>query len=416
MFEKFGIRVPEILLPDEKYDLKQWAVIACDQFTSQPEYWDRVRSRVFDRPSTLHITYPEAWLDQGDARIASINETMLDYEKNVLTRAVKGMVLVEREIATGSRIGLMAAVDLEKYDFSVGSQSLIRATEGTVLERIPPRVKIRENAALETPHILVLVDDPKRTLINPLYAARDTFEKLYDFDLMLGGGHIRGWLVNRFDTVLPALEGLLEASGGLLFAVGDGNHSLATARQCWLNLKPTLTAEQRETHPARFALVELTNVHDDALQFEPIHRVVFGVDPAELSYDLGVWLGNQGMKLTVCTADRAMFRWAQGYRTLPYTIDRLNEPLPLAVLQRFLDEWLAKHENASIDYIHGEEATRELSSRPNTTGILLPAMDKFILFEAVRKGGALPRKSFSMGEAEEKRYYLECRKITGAPV
>ncbi|MBQ2955611.1 MAG: DUF1015 domain-containing protein [Clostridia bacterium] len=416
MFEKFGIRVPEILLPDEKYDLKQWAVIACDQFTSQPEYWDRVRSRVFDRPSTLHITYPEAWLDQGDARIASINETMLDYEKNVLTRAVKGMVLVEREIATGSRIGLMAAVDLEKYDFSVGSQSLIRATEGTVLERIPPRVKIRENAALETPHILVLVDDPKRTLINPLYAARDTFEKLYDFDLMLGGGHIRGWLVNRFDTVLPALEGLLEASDGLLFAVGDGNHSLATARQCWLNLKPTLTAEQRETHPARFALVELTNVHDDALQFEPIHRVVFGVDPAELSYDLGVWLGNQGMKLTVCTADRAMFRWAQGYRTLPYTIDRLNEPLPLAVLQRFLDEWLAKHENASIDYIHGEEATRELSSRPNTTGILLPAMDKFILFEAVRKGGALPRKSFSMGEAEEKRYYLECRKITGAPV
>ena len=415
MFEKFGIRVPEILLPDEKYDLKQWAVIACDQFTSQPEYWDRVRSRVFDRPSTLHITYPEAWLDQGDARIASINETMLDYEKNVLTRAVKGMVLVEREIATGSRIGLMAAVDLEKYDFSVGSQSLIRATEGTVLERIPPRVKIRENAALETPHILVLVDDPKRTLINPLYAARDTFEKLYDFDLMLGGGHIRGWLVNRFDTVLPALEGLLEASDGLLFAVGDGNHSLATARQCWLNLKPTLTAEQRETHPARFALVELTNVHDDALQFEPIHRVVFGVDPAELSYDLGVWLGNQGMKLTVCTADRAMFRWAQGYRTLPYTIDRLNEPLPLAVLQRFLDEWLAKHENASIDYIHGEEATRELSSRPNTTGILLPAMDKFILFEAVRKGGALPRKSFSMGEAEEKRYYLECRKITGAP-
>ena len=411
MFEKFGIRVPEILLPDEKYDLQQWAVIACDQFTSQPEYWDRVRSRVFDKPSALHIIYPEAWLDQGDARIASINETMLDYEKNVLTRAVKGMVLVEREIATGNRIGLMAAVDLEKYDFSAGSESLIRATEGTVLERIPPRVKIRKNASLETPHILVLVDDPGRTLINPLYAARDTFEKLYDFDLMMGGGHVRGWLVDRFDTVLPALEGLMAASDGLLFAVGDGNHSLATARQCWLDIRDTLTDEQKENHPARFALVELTNVHDDALQFEPIHRVVFGVEPTELSYDLGVWLNRQGMKLTVCTADKAMFKWVHDFRTLPYTIGNINQPLPLAVLQRFLDEWLAKHENASIDYIHGENAVRQLTEGRKATGILLPAMDKFILFEAVRKGGALPRKSFSMGEAEEKRYYLECRRI-----
>ena len=411
MLEKYGLRVPEILLPDEKYDLSQWAVIACDQFTSQPDYWDKVRSRVIGKPSTLHITYPEAWLDQGDARIASINQTMLDYENTVLTRALRGMVLVEREIATGNRIGLMASVDLEQYDFAAGSQSLIRATEGTVLERIPPRVKIRQNASLETPHILVLVDDPGRTLINPLYAARDTFKKLYDFDLMLGGGHVRGWLIDRFDTVLPALEGLLNASGGLLFAVGDGNHSLATARQCWLDLKPTLTEEQQKNHPARFALVELTNVHDDALTFEPIHRVIFGAEPTTLSYDLGVWLSKQGMKLTVCTADRAMFRWVQGYRTLPYTIDRLNQPLPLAVLQKFLDEWLASHPAASIDYIHGEDAARELSDRRDCTGILLPAMDKFLLFEAVRKGGALPRKAFSMGEAVEKRYYLECRRI-----
>ena len=247
MFEKYGLRGPEILLPDENYDLSQWAVIACDQFTSQPEYWDRVRSRVFDKPSTLHITYPEAWLDQGDARIESINRKMIAYEQEVLTRCVKGMVLVEREIATGKRIGLLAT---EKYDFSVGSQSLIRATEGTVLERIPPRVKIRRNAALETPHILVLVNDPGRTLINPLYAGRDSLKKLYDFDLMLGGGHIRGWQVDRFDTVLPALEGLYQAADGLLFAVGDGNHSLATARQCWLDLKPTLTETQRENHPA----------------------------------------------------------------------------------------------------------------------------------------------------------------------
>lgn len=411
MFEKYGLRVPEILLPDENYDLSQWAVIACDQFTSQPEYWDRVRSRVFNKPSALHITYPEAWLDQGDARIESINRNMLVYEQEVLSRCVKGMVLVEREIATGKRIGLLAAVDLEKYDFSVGSQSLIRATEGTVLERIPPRVKIRRNAALETPHILVLVNDPGRTLINPLYAARDSLKKLYDFDLMLGGGHIRGWQVDRFDSLLPALEGLYQAADGLLFAVGDGNHSLATAKQCWLDLKPSLTEEQRENHPARFALVELTNLHDDALTFEPIHRVIFGADPVELAYDFGLWLAGQGMKLSICTADQAMFRWIQGYRTLPYTIDNINQPLPLAVLQAFLDEWLAQHPGTSIDYIHGEDAARQLSEARETTGILLPAMDKFILFEAVRKGGALPRKAFSMGEAVEKRYYLECRKI-----
>ena len=416
MFEKYGLRVPEILLPDEKYDYAKWAVIACDQFTSQPEYWDKVRSRVIGRPSTLHITYPEAWLDQGDRRIDAINETMLDYEKNVLTRAIRGMVLVEREIATGSRIGLMAAVDLEQYDFSKGSQSLIRATEGTVLERIPPRVKIRKNAALETPHILVLVNDPKRTLINPLYAARDSLEKLYDFDLMLGGGHIRGWLVDDFSTVLPALEELYREADGLLFAVGDGNHSLATAKQCWMNIRDTLTEEQRENHPARFALVELTNLHDDALVFEPIHRVVFGVEPSDLAYDFGVWLNNQGMKLTVCTADKAMFKWVHDFSTLPYTIADINQPLPLAVLQQFLDEWLKKHENASVDYIHGEDAVRQLTEGKKATGILLPAMDKYILFEAVRKGGALPRKAFSMGEAVEKRYYLECRKITGSPV
>ncbi len=413
MFEKYGIRVPEILLPDEKFDYSKWAVIACDQFTSQPDYWDKVRSRVIGIPSTLHITYPEAWLDQGDKRIEAINETMLDYEKTVLTRAVRGMVLVEREIATGSRIGLMAALDLEKYDYSKGSQSLIRATEGTVLERIPPRVKIRKNAALEAPHILVLVNDPGRTLINPLYAARDSLKKLYDFDLMLGGGHIRGWLVDDFPSVLPALEGLYQAADGLLFAVGDGNHSLATAKQCWMNIRDTLTEEQRENHPARFALVELTNLHDDAMQFEPIHRVVFGVEPTELSYDFGVWLNNHGMRLTVCTADKAMFKWAHDFRTLPYTISGINQPLPLAVLQQFLDEWLETHEGASIDYIHGEDTVRQLTEGRKATGILLPAMDKYILFEAVRRGGALPRKAFSMGEAVEKRYYLECRKIQG---
>lgn len=411
MLEKYGLRIPEILLPDEKIDYAKWAVIACDQFTSQPEYWDKVRSRVISDPSTLHIVYPEAWLDQGDRRIDSINATMREYEKSVLTRVVRGMVLVEREIATGKRIGLLAAIDLEKYDYAPDSASLVRATEGTVVERIPPRVKIRRGASLETPHVLVLVDDPGRTLINPLYAARERLEKLYDFDLMLGGGHIRGWRVDDLSTVLPALEALHQASDGLLFAVGDGNHSLATARRCWLDIREGLTEEERERHPARFALAELTNLHDDALVFEPIHRVVFGADPTDLAYDFEAWLHERGMRLTVCTADRAMFRWVHDFRTLPYTVEGMDEPLPLVVLQRFLDEWLERRAGASIDYVHGEQAVRRLTERPGVTGILLPAMDKHALFEAVRRGGALPRKTFSMGEAVEKRYYLECRKI-----
>ena len=410
MLKKYGLTVPEILLPEEKA-LPEWAVVACDQFTSQPEYWEEVKKIAEGKPSTLHITYPEAWLHQGDARIASINETMLDYEKNVLVRAMKGMILVERTIATGKRLGLVAAVDLEKYDFSVGSDSLIRATEGTILERIPPRVKIRQNASLELPHILLLADDPQRTLIEPLYAARETLAPVYDFELMMGGGHIRGWLVEDTDQLVPALDKLMAASNGLLFAVGDGNHSLATARQCWLNIRETLTEEEKENHPARYALVEIENVHDEALVFEPIHRVLFGADAEALAGDFSAWLRRQDMFLAECAPEKAMFRGVKGENTVYYAIENINHPLPLAVIQKFLDEWLKAHPASSIDYIHGEEATRSLSAPENTVGILLPAMDKHVLFEAVRVGGALPRKTFSMGEAVEKRYYLECRKI-----
>lgn len=410
MLKKYGLAVPEILLPEENA-LPAWAVVACDQFTSQPEYWEEVKKIAEDKPSTLHITYPEAWLNQGDARIDSINATMIDYEKNVLTRALKGMILVERTIATGKRLGLIAAVDLEKYDYSVGSDSLIRATEGTILERIPPRVKIRQNASLELPHILLLADDPERTLIEPLYAARETLAPAYDFELMMGGGHIRGWLVEDTCQLEPALEKLMAASNGLLFAVGDGNHSLATARQCWLNIKAGLSEAEQENHPARYALVEIENVHDEALVFEPIHRVLFGVNEDKLTADFRAWLRKQDMFLVECMPEKAMFRGVKGHYTLNFTIENINHPLPLAVLQKFLDEWLSAHPEASIDYIHGEEATRSLSAPDNVVGILLPAMDKHVLFEAVRVGGALPRKTFSMGEAVEKRYYLECRKI-----
>ena len=410
MLKKYGLAVPEILLP-EHVNLSNWSVVACDQFTSQAEYWDMVRARAFDVPSTLHITYPEAWLDQGDGRIESIHKTMKGYLRSVLTKRVRGMILVERTTPSGSRLGLMAAVDLEAYDFSADSRSLIHATEGTVIERIPPRVKIRRDASIEVPHILLLADDPDHTLIDPIYAERDKLELLYDFELMLGGGHVRGWLFEDVKRLVPALEGLYRAAEGLLFAVGDGNHSLASARQCWLDIRDSIPESEREGHPARFALVELTNLHDDALVFEPIHRVMFNTQISRLARDFGMWLHERGMSLAICTEERAMFRWTTGFVTRPYIIQNCTHPLPLALLQEFLDEWLNIHREASIDYVHGEDAARTLAQQQRTVGILVQVLDKHVLFESVRKNGALPRKAFSMGEATEKRYYLECRKI-----
>jgi len=410
MLERYGLRPAEILLPDERYDLSKWAVVACDQFTSQPEYWRRVQESVGGAPSTLNIIYPEAWLNQGDQRIAQINAAMCAYERDVLTRRVAGFVLVERTIAAGRRLGLVAAIDLEQYDFSRGSASLIRPTEGTILERIPPRVRIREQATLETPHILLLADDPGRTLIEPLYEARARLPLLYDFELMAGGGHIRGWHVAREAALSGALSGLMERADGLLFAVGDGNHSLATARQCWLNLRDTLTPDERGRHPARYALAEINNLHDPALVFEPIHRALFGARFDAVSRDFELWLRERGMSLRSAEAGEAMFAFVDGEGERPMLIEGLANPLPLYTLQRFLDAWLAAHDGSSIDYIHGEAAVRELAGG-GALGILLPAMDKHVLFESVRRGGALPRKTFSMGEACEKRYYLECRRI-----
>ncbi len=366
MLEKYGLRAADILLPDEKHDLAKWAVIACDQFTSQPEYWEKAQEISAGAPSTLNIIYPEAWLDQGDGRIDEINTTMLDYEKSVLTRRVQGMILVERTIATGRRLGLVAAVDLEKYDFSVGSTSMIRATEGTILERIPPRVKIRKNAALELPHILLLADDPERTFIEPLYEQRDALNKVYDVELMLGGGHLRGWEVKPDAQMEAALEGLMQKSDGLLFAVGDGNHSLATARQCWLNLREPLTEEERANHPARYALVEINNLHDEALVFEPIHRVIFGANRDEMIASFAAWLGEQEMSLIDCADDQAMLWWTHGADIRPMRIGNCKHPLPLAVLQKFLDENLP--EGAKIDYIHGADAVEALTDGQNAAG------------------------------------------------
>jgi len=405
------LKAPTVLLPDETIDLKKWAVVACDQYTAQPEYWESVCALVGDAPSALNIIYPEAWLHQGDGRIAGVNRAMEEYRASVLTRRIEGFILMEREISAGNRLGLIAAVDLEQYDYGADSKSLIRATEGTILERIPPRVRIRENAALESPHVLMLVDDPDQTLIEPVHAARDRLEPLYDFDLMLGGGRVRGWRVDGAAqaVMLAALARLNERARGLLYAVGDGNHSLAAAKAHWRALRETLPECERADHLARYALVEIGNLHDSSLVFEPIHRVLSGVGAEALFRALREWLRGRGMDLADASGGGIMFSLV-GDGVRPLRIDPIDRSLPLSILQEFLDVYLCNHPGVEIDYVHGDDVAFGLAGE-NSCSLLLKPSEKANLFESVRAGGALPRKAFSMGEAREKRYYLECREI-----
>ena len=402
-----ALKKASILLPNANVDPAKWAVVACDQFTAQPDYWAQTENIVRDAPSTLRLTLPEIYLRESDARVPAIHAAMADYlQSGVLTEAVEGFVLVERTTASGVRQGLVAALDLEAYDYSAGSDSLIRATEGTVASRVPPRARIRSGAPLELPHVMMLIDDPARTVIEPLYARRDVLRPLYDFELMLGGGHLRGWAVENTDaeTVFAAVEKLSKGCDGLLYAVGDGNHSLAAARQCWLDVREKLTEAERATHPARYALVELVNLACPALVFEPIHRILFNVDTDDLFSALRAHLCERGFR-EAPDGDLVVF-------------DRENrlafrcEQHPLPVLQRFLDDYLSHHPGAEIDYIHGDGALRELvNGRPNAAGFMPRAFDKSELFDSIRRWGVLPRKTFSMGEATEKRYYMEARKI-----
>jgi hypothetical protein len=318
-------------------------------------------------------------------------------------RVHDGYVLVERTTQSGARIGLVGMVDLDCYDYTPESKAVIRATEGTVIERIPPRVKIREGAELESPHIMLLLDDKERELIEPLYAIRGQLEKLYDLELMLGGGHLRGYavtgeLARKVDSIIQKQQGENE----LYLAVGDGNHSLATAKTCWEKLKPTLSEAERESHPARYALAELVNLHCPALNFEPIHRVLFNVNFKELCLEF--------MSYAKCAeGDDIVF--IQGDERIGVKLTDSGDRLPVDVLQQFLDKYLKAHPETEIDYVHGTAAVEELSKQESNCGIALKAMDKNDLFPAIVAGGVLPRKTFSMGEAEEKRYYMECRKI-----
>lgn len=405
-FKEFAVRPAKFLLPKCGTDMAKWSVVACDQYTSQPEYWDMVTDIAGDGPSTLQIVYPEAWLDRGDDRILSIRRSMEDYAAETLTREIDGFVLIERETSDGPRVGLLGAVDLEKYDFSAHSESAVRPTEGTVMERIPPRVQVRREALLEAGHVLLLADDPQDLLLGPLYAQRGQMPLLYDYDLMLGGGHIRGWHVQEkwYAGILDAMEKLQRAGGGLDFAVGDGNHSLATARTCWQEIREGLSEAERESHPARFAMAEINNLHSASMAFHPIHRALFG-NCAGLEDDLRAWLNARGMDIVPGEPGKADLKLNGALYAL---VDPVV-PLPVAIVQPFLDEWLDEHGDVKIDYIHGGEVLEQLRGEGAFT-VWVPAMDKSGLFPSVRVG-LLPRKTFSMGKAQDKRYYLETRRL-----
>lgn len=405
-FNAFAVRPAKFLLPGEGIDMQKWSVVACDQYTSQPEYWQKAVEKAGEEPSALNIVYPEAWLSQGDGRIASINCYMEKYAAGVLTREVEGFILVERETSDGVRVGLLGAVDLEKYDFELGAKSAVRPTEDTVTERVPPRVKIRREAIVETGHVLLLADDPQKWLVEPLYALRDEMPLLYDFDLMLSGGHIRGWRVGEkwFGMILDAFEKLQEKGNGLDFAVGDGNHSLATARTIWQDIRGNLSESERENHPARFAMAEINNLHSPSMAFHSVHRALFG-DCTGIEDDFKAYLRQRGMDAEPCADEDADFKC----NGRPYKLINPVVPLPLGVLQPFLDEWLGAHPGVSIDYIHGDDVLEELQAQ-GAFAVWVPAMDKSGLFPTVSVG-PLPRKTFSMGEAQDKRYYLEARRI-----
>ena len=422
IFNRAGLYPADILLPRDA-DMTKWAVVACDQFTSEPEYWAAVEQTVGNAPSALRLILPEAHLkdEDVDQQILDINASMQRYlDEGVFRCLNESFIYIERTQSDGCvRHGLIGMVDLEQYDFTPGSGALIRATEGTVLDRIPPRAKVRRNAPIELPHVMLLIDDPKGTVIEPLTASAAQMETLYDFELMQGGGQIRAFRVTdaQCAAVAAALEQLtakeeLQAKYGagdaapLLFAVGDGNHSLATAKACYEEQKKGLTEDECRALPARYALVEVVNNHDDALQFEPIHRVVFDVDAKHLLAELRKAYPNvyEG-----CGEGHTIGVVYEGYEGC-ITVPDPTMQLAVGTLQSFLDEYLRSF-GGEVDYIHGDDVTRQLGSQKGNIGFLLPAMGKEQLFKTVMADGVLPRKTFSMGHAQDKRYYIESRRI-----
>lgn len=410
---KNTVIIPKILLPKADIDKSKWSVIACDQFTSQPSYWEKVDEFVGDAPSTLKMIFPEVYLEGNDKqdRIRSINENMRKYMNGDTFDEFEGFILVERTTPDGQkRLGLVIAVDLEDYEYTPKNNALIKATEKTVVERLPARIEVRKGACLESPHIMMLMDDRKDKIIESLYARRSELEIAYDFALNMGGGSIRGYKIKDCKAIIDAIGNLMDrdtlvekygSDKPILFAVGDGNHSLATAKECWNNIKKTLSGEALNSHPARYALCELVNLHDESLQFQPIHRAVFGVGEEFIEYmksGLDKIQGSSEVKVVY------------GDKTYSWKVSS-NASDAIADLQQLMDEYNKSHKDMVIDYIHGDNHLMGVAKEKNAVAVFMPCLEKDGLFDYVVRRGVLPRKSFSMGHAEDKRYYLECRVI-----
>lgn len=421
-----------ILLPDPAIPLQQWACLACDQFTSQPEYWQAAEAEVGSSPSALRLVLPEVYLGAPDEaeRIVAIHAAMRQYRDTVLTRSVEGYLYLERRTTSGTRQGLVGVVDLEAYRYEPGAESPVRPTEQTVPERIPPRLAVRRGAALECPHVMLLIDDAAAPVLAPLADETAAMRRVYGGPLMLGGGEIEGWAIEdpaRVHTLTEAIAALgsqaafdtrWPAAAGrppLAIAVGDGNHSLATAKAYWEELKAGLPAAQRldSNHPARYCLVELCSLHSPAIQIEPIHRVLFGTSGPAVRQALAAYAEKTGAGLcTGAAADacpqRLRMLWGEEELALGFASPR--QALTVGTVEAFVQQYLAGCAGARVDYIHGEAACRQLAQKGGV-GFLLPPLAKSDLFKGVVLGGVLPRKTFSMGHAEEKRYYLECRSL-----
>ena len=398
----------DILLPNVA-DPGKFAVVSCDQFTSQRDYWTKLADFVGDAPSALKLIFPEVYLEDGDddARIADINATMRRYLSDGTFKTLKdSFVLVRRQTAYGyTRLGIVAPVDLEEYSYVHPTNATIRATEGVVSNRIPPRLKIRKDAPIELPHVMLLLDDRDKQVIEPFYKKRDSLEKLYDFELNMNGGHLTGWrldaaeVLSVLDRYAESIKGMYGVDTDFVFAVGDGNHSLATAQAHWNEVKKTLSPEERENHPARFALAEIENLHCDGIVFEPIHRFVFGVDDADfVLYMSGALKGSDRLK---------MFTTNMSYSIAVND----NSAEAIAEIQTAIDAYVASHPDSSVDYIHGLEHLHSVADTSDGVAVEMPCIAKEELFGYVVEHGNLCRKAFSMGEAEEKRYYYEAKSI-----
>lgn len=414
-----ALKPADILVPKESVDMEKWAVIACDQYTSEPEYWNKTAEIVGNNYSSLNMILPEIYLEDSDVsdRISNIHNTMEKYlSENIFDEYKDSMIYVERIQSNGIlRAGIIGKIDLEEYDFNKSSTSQVRATEATVIERIPPRIKVRDGAPLELPHIMILIDDDKKTVIEPLESQKKDMKKLYDFNLMQGGGKISGYLIDhkKCADIISSLNKLGNAESFktkygsdnvLLYAMGDGNHSLATAKEFYEQLKRNNPDKDFSNHPARYALAEIVNLHSPALDFEAIHRIVTETDVAKLTDAL-----YSELKLSDEPSEQS-FRIVLNGKEKNVFIHNQTSNLTVGSLQNFIDKYLSENKG-KVDYIHGTDVVTKLSENENSIGFILPDMGKEQLFPTVIKDGALPRKTFSMGHAEDKRYYIECRKI-----